>query len=229
VLVEAGSNGMMLCIGDVFDKQETAAIRSEVEKLNFVDGRATAGWAARLVKDNEQADADDNQLKTLRARIAERILQNEIFQMAVRPKALTPLMISRYKSGKQYGTHVDDALMGGMRTDISFTLFLTEPETYEGGALVVESAAGEQEFKLAAGAMIVYPSTALHRVESVQKGERLAAVGWARSFIRSSEQREILFDLENARRNIFDLHGKTSAFDQLSKCSANLLRMWADD
>ena len=82
-------------------------------------------------------------------------------------------MISRYKSGKQYGTHVDDALMRGMRTDISFTLFLTEPETYEGGALVVESAAGEQEFKLAAGAMIVYPSTALHRVESVQKGSEL--------------------------------------------------------
>ena len=114
---------MMLCIGDVFDKQETAAMRSEVEKLNFVDGRATAGWAARLVKDNEQADAGDNQLKALRARIAERILQNEIFQMAVRPKALTPLIISRYKPGKQYGTHVDDALMRGLRTDIFFTLF----------------------------------------------------------------------------------------------------------
>jgi PKHD-type hydroxylase len=219
---------MMLCIGEVFDKQEAAAIRSEVEDLNFVDGRATAGWAARLVKDNEQADADDNQ-QALRTRIAERILQNEIFQMAVRPKVLTPLMISRYKPGKQYGTHVDDALMRGLRTDISFTLFLSEPETYEGGALVVESAAGEQEFRLAAGAMIVYPSTALHRVESVKKGERLAAVGWARSFIRSSEQREILFDLENVRRNIFDLHGKTPAFDQVSKCSANLLRMWADD
>ena len=101
--------------------------------------------------------------------------------MAVRPKALTPLMISRYKPD-----HVDDALMRGLRIDISFTLFLSEPETYEGGALVVESAAGEHEFRLAAGAMIVYPSTALHRVESVKKGERLAAVGWARSFIRSS-------------------------------------------
>src|SRR5215467_13414960 len=199
---------MMLCIGDVLDKREAAAIRSEVENLTFVDGRATAGWAARLVKDNEQADADDNQLKALRSRIAERILQNEIFQLAVRPKALTPLMISRYKPGKQYGTHVDDALMRGLRTDISFTLFLAEPETYKGGALVIESAAGEQEFRLAAGAMIVYPSTALHRVEAVEKGERLAAVGWARSFIRSSEQREILFDLENVRRNIFDLHGK---------------------
>jgi PKHD-type hydroxylase len=220
---------MMLCIGDVLDKREAAAIRSEVENLTFVDGRATAGWAARLVKDNEQADADDNQLKALRSRIAERILQNEIFQLAVRPKALTPLLISRYKPGKQYGTHVDDALMRGMRTDVSFTLFLAEPETYEGGALVVETAAGEQEFKLLAGSMIVYPSNALHRVAPVQKGERLAAVGWARSFIRSAEQREILFDLENARRDIFDSHGKTPAFDQLSKCSANLLRMWAND
>jgi len=219
----------MLCIGDVLDKREAAAIRSEVENLTFVDGRATAGWAARLVKDNEQADADDNQLKALRSRIAERILQNEIFQLAVRPKALTPLLISRYKPGKQYGTHVDDALMRGMRTDVCFTLFLAEPETYEGGALVVETAAGEQEFKLVAGSMIVYPSNALHRVAPVQKGERLAAVGWARSFIRSAEQREILFDLENARRDIFDSHGKTPAFDQLSKCSANLLRMWADD
>ena len=220
---------MMLCIGDVLDKREAAAIRSEVENLTFVDGRATAGWAARLVKDNEQADADDNQLKALRSRIAERILQNEIFQLAVRPKALTPLLISRYKPGKQYGTHVDDALMRGMRTDVCFTLFLAEPETYEGGALVVETAAGEQEFKLVAGSMIVYPSNALHRVAPVHKGERLAGVGWTRSFIRSAEQREILFDLENARRDIFDSHGKTPAFDQLSKCSANLLRMWVDD
>ena len=111
-------------------------------------------------------------------------------------------MISRYKPGKQYGTHVDDALMRVLRTDISFTLFLTEPETYEGGALVVESAAGEQEFKLAAGAMIVYPSTVLHRVELVQKGERLAAVGWARSFIRSSERAK-LFLISKMRGEVY--------------------------
>ena len=220
---------MMLCIGDVLDKREAAAIRSEVENLTFVDGRATAGWAARLVKDNEQADANDNQLEALRSRIAERILENDLFQLAVRPKALTPLMITRYKPGKQYGTHVDDALMRGMRTDVSFTLFLAEPETYEGGALVIESAAGEQEFKLVAGSMVVYPSNTLHRVAAVENGERLAAVGWARSFIRSSEQREILFDLEKARRDMFELHGKTPVFDQLSKCTANLLRMWVED
>ena|SRR5215831_13541008 len=220
---------MMLCIGHVVDQREAAALRSEAECLTFVDGRGTAGWAARLVKDNEQADADDDQLESLRSRLAERILQNEIFQLAVRPKALTPLMFSRYRPGKQYGTHVDDALMRGMRTDVSFTLFLAEPENYEGGALVVETAAGEQEFKLTAGSMVVYPSNTLHRVAPVQNGERLAAVGWARSFIRSAEQREILFDLENARRDIFDSQGKTAIFDRLSKCSANLLRMWVDD
>ena len=146
---------MMLCIGDLFDQAEAAALRSEVERLRFADGRATAGWAARLVKNNEQADADDDQLESLRSRISERILQNEIFQLAVRPKALTPVMISRYRPGKQYGTHVDDALMRGMRTDVSFTLFLAEPENYEGDALVVETAAGEQEFKLTAGSMVV--------------------------------------------------------------------------
>jgi PKHD-type hydroxylase len=220
---------MMLCIGDVLEGSEAAAIRARVEALKFLDGRSTAGWAARLVKDNEQADPDASELAALRHRIEERILANELFQLAARPKALTPLIISRYKPGKQYGTHIDDALMRGMRTDVSFTLFLAEPDTYDGGALVVETAAGEQSFKLAAGSMILYPSNTLHRVAPVENGERLAVVGWARSFVRSTERREILFDLETVRREIFDREGKSSAFDQLSKCSANLLRMWADD
>ena len=220
---------MLLCIGTVLNSEETGEIRSEIEALSFVDGRTTAGWAARLVKDNEQADGGDRRAEAIRRRIAERILDNELFQLAVRPKALTPLMISRYKPGKQYGTHVDDALMRGMRTDVSFTLFLADPETYEGGELVIESSAGEQSFKLPAGAMIVYPSTSLHRVAPVREGERLAAVGWARSFVRSAERREILFDLETARRAVFEAQGKSEAFDQLSKCGANLLRMWAED
>jgi PKHD-type hydroxylase len=220
---------MMICIGNVLERNEVAEIRSRIEALEFVDGRSTAGWAARLVKDNEQADPDDSQLAQLRGCMEERILENELFQLAVRPKTLTPLMISRYKPGKKYGTHVDDALMCGMRTDVSFTLFLAEPETYEGGALVIETAAGEQAFRLAAGSMIVYPSNTLHRVSPVESGERMAAVGWARSFVRSPERREILFDLETARREVFETQGKSSIFDQLSKCSANLLRMWADD
>lgn len=220
---------MQLCIGSVLNSGEADAVRAEIEAMSFVDGRTTAGWAARLVKDNEQAEASDLRAEAVRSTIVARILDNDLFQLAVRPKALTPIMISRYKSGKQYGTHVDDALMRGMRTDVSFTLFLADPDSYEGGELVIESSAGEQSFKLPAGSMIVYPSTAQHRVAPVSKGERLAAVGWARSFIRSAEKREILFDLETARRTVFNRDGKTETFDLLSKSSANLLRLWAED
>lgn len=219
---------MMLCIGDVLNSKDLEEVRADIETLAFVDGRATAGWAARLVKNNEQAEAG-SQVDALRRRIAEQVLDNELFQIAVRPKALTPLLISRYGPGKQYGTHVDDAMMQGMRTDVSFTLFLSDPDSYEGGELVIETSAGEQPFKLRAGSMIVYPSTTLHRVGPVERGMRVAAVGWARSFVRSAEQREILFDLETARRDLFEREGKSGAFDLLSKCGANLLRLWADD
>jgi PKHD-type hydroxylase len=219
---------VILCIGIIINKDEIGEILVEIEKLNFVDGRSTAGWAARLVKDNEQAEADQR-LTSLRLRIEERILDNEVFQIAARPKTLTPVLISRYSAGKQYGSHVDDALMQGMRTDRSFTLFLANPESYDGGELVIESSAGEQTFKLEAGSMILYPSTTLHRVEPVRRGSRIAAFGWVRSFVRSAEQREILFDLETARRDLFDHEGKSARFDRLSKCSANLIRMWAED
>jgi PKHD-type hydroxylase len=128
-----------------------------------------------------------------------------------------------------YGTHVDDALMGGMRTDISFTLFLSDPESYDGGELVTESHAGEQPFKLPAGSLVLYPSTTLHRVEPVTRGSRLAAVGWVRSLVRDPARRELLFDLDTARKALFDRDGKSPEFDLLSKCGANLLRMWAED
>ena len=219
---------MILCIGDVLNSKELDEICSKVAELTFVDGRATAGWSARLVKDNEQAEGS-KQVEIVLRRLAERILANELFQLAVRPKRLTPLLISRYGEGKQYGTHVDDALMQGMRTDVSFTLFLADPDSYVGGELIIETSAGEQPFKLPAGSMVVYPSTTLHRVAPVESGLRVAAVGWARSYVRTAENREILFDLETARRDLFEREGKTSAFDLLSKCSANLLRLWVDD
>jgi PKHD-type hydroxylase len=219
---------MLLCIGTVLNSEDLSDIYADVEQIKFVDGRATAGWAARLVKNNEQAEAG-GPVEGLRRRLADHILDHELFQIAVRPKALTPLLVSRYGPGKQYGTHVDDALMGGMRTDVSFTLFLSDPDSYEGGELVIETSAGEQPFKLPAGSMIVYPSTTLHRVAPVEKGVRLAAVGWARSFVRDAEKREILFDLETARRDLFEREGKSGAFDLLSKCGTNLLRLWAED
>jgi len=138
-------------------------------------------------------------------------------------------MFSRYDADMHYGTHVDDALMHGMRTDVSFTLFLSEPESYDGGELVIESAAGEEAVKLSAGSLIAYPSTTLHRVTAVTRGARLAAVGWARSLIREAARRELLFDLDTAPRALFDRDGKTAEYDLLAKSTANLMRMWVED
>jgi PKHD-type hydroxylase len=172
---------MILCIGNVLNKDDLDFTDSKLQGATFIDGRVTAGWSARLVKNNEQAQSDEA-LDELRATLEERILGNEVFQLAAQPKVLTPILISRYAPGRQYGTHVDDALMSGMRTDLSFTLFLSEPDTYEGGELVMETSAGEQPYKLPAGAMIVYPSTTLHRVMPVESGLRVAAVGYAAIF-----------------------------------------------
>jgi PKHD-type hydroxylase len=138
-------------------------------------------------------------------------------------------MFSAYEPGMRYGSHVDDALMQGMRTDVSFTLFLSEPASYDGGELVIESASGEDAVKLEAGGLVAYPSTALHHVTEVTRGVRLAAVGWARSYVRDGARRELLFDLDTARRQMFARHGKSADYDLVSKSLANLLRMWVED
>ena len=146
----------------------------------------------------------------------------------MRPRHVTPLLFSRYHDGMEYGTHVDDPLMYNLRSDVSFTLFLSDPATYTGGELVMETSGGEQAYKLNRGDMIAYPSTTLHRVNPVTSGERMAAVGWSQSYVRDQNQREILWELDVARRAIFDKEKKSREFDIISKAHANLLRMWAD-
>lgn len=220
---------MYTVIADVIDAAEVAQAREILAAAEFVDGRATAGWHAKLVKNNLQAAPTDGAVARLKETLAQKIGANPLFRLVARPKSLTPLILSRYEPGMAYGSHVDDALMNGVRTDVSFTLFLSDPDTYEGGALVIETSGGEEDVRLPAGSLVAYPSTTLHRVAEVTKGARLAAVGWARSLIRDPARRELLFDLDTARQSLFQQHGKTAAFDLLSKTSANLLRMWAED
>jgi PKHD-type hydroxylase len=162
-------------------------------------------------------------------RIEQALLGHEVFIAAARPKRLVRLLISRYEPGMTYGTHVDDALMEGVRTDLSFTLFLSDPDSYEGGALVIEDSYGERPIRLPAGELILYPSTSLHRVEPLSSGVRLAAVGWVRSYIRDPARREVLFDLEMALRQVHAQEGKSAVFDTLVKSRTNLLRLWAED
>lgn len=220
---------MQIVIADILTEGDLATVHAALSRTRFIDGRETAGFAARKVKDNRQADVTDRTLDSARALVAARIMANELFRIAARPKALTPLLFSRTETGMQYGIHIDDALMGGLRTDVAFTLFLDPPDAYDGGELVIESAAGADPVKLSAGSMIVYPATTLHRVAPVTRGTRYVAAGWARSFVRDAAQRELLFDLDTARRTIFKREGKSTEFDLLSKSLANLLRMWAED
>jgi len=218
---------MQIVIGDVLSAEDIDLIRATLAQATFVDGRETAGFAARLVKHNRQAS--DRKTETVRKLVEERILAHEVFALAVRPKALTPILFSRYEPGMHYGSHVDDPLMQGLRTDVSFTLFLSDPASYDGGELVIEGASGEDAVKLAAGSMIAYPSTALHHVAEVTHGERLAAIGWARSYVRDGAKRELLFELDTARRQLFKREGKSAEYDLVSKSLANLLRMWVED
>jgi len=195
----------------------------------FVDGKTTAGWHARARKNNLQARTTSS-VEQLYKQVEHALLQHELVVAAARPKRIVRLQLSRYEKGMSYGSHVDDAIMQGQRTDLSFTLFLNVPDQYEGGALVIDEASGERAFRMDAGAMLLYPSTSLHRVEEVTSGERLVLVGWIRSYIADAQERELLFDLER----VIAMHrqqdnSNTPALDLLLKTRSNLLRRWAQD
>jgi len=219
---------MFLRIGAILSSHEVAALRDLLEQADFEDGRRTAGWHARAVKRNEQANLGPVADAVL-TKVKQALLAHDVFLAAARPKKFVKLLISRYRPGMTYGTHFDDALMEGSRTDLSFTLFLSDPAEYEGGELVIEDSLEDRSIKLAAGEMILYPSGTLHRVKPVASGSRLAVVGWLRSHVRDPARREILFDLELTLRELFDRDGKTEMFDRLVKTRTNLLRLWVED
>jgi len=219
---------MILAIADLLSAADLEAVGSALAGASFSDGRATAGWSARLVKQNLQAREGPG-VRRARSLIEARLLEHTVCQLATRPKRLIGPLFGRYEPGHVYGVHVDDALIDGVRSDVAFSLFLSPPESYEGGELVIETAAGEEAFKLPAGSLVTYPATFLHRVAPVSGGSRLVAAGWVRSLVRDPAHRELLFDLDTARRRLFDRDGKSAEADLLAKCTANLLREWCDD
>ena len=195
---------------------------------DFVDGSRTAGRGAAPVKHNRQMPPGPR--SDLIKRKAESALEAHAgFRAAALPKRIIRTLVSRYEPGHAYGVHVDDALMGATRSDLSFTLFLSDPETYDGGELVLHEAGGASEIKLSAGDAVLYPTGALHEVREVTAGHRLAVVGWVRSLVRRADQRDILFDLSVSARALTERQGKDETYDRIAKTRANLLRMWAED
>lgn len=203
--------------------QEVAA-----DETLFVDGAATAGWRAAERKNNRQGGSSPL-IKGALKKVEQALHQNALFQSAARPKAIASLMLSRYEEGMAYGAHVDDAMMAGRRTDLSFTLFLSDPESYQGGALVIDRPEGEAAYRLPAGSMVLYPSTSLHWVAPVTGGVRAAAVGWVRSLVREADRREMLFDLDRAVEALRGGRDPERALDLVLKTRSNLLRGWVED
>jgi PKHD-type hydroxylase len=217
---------MILTIAHVLDERGLAEIHTAIAAVDFEAG--TAGWATSGVKRNAQA-VPSLETEAVVESLAATPLANDVFALAARPKRIIGPMISRYTCGDAYGDHIDDPILDGARADLAFTLFLSQEASYDGGELVISRPGSDEMIKLPAGHLVLYPATTLHRVETVTRGTRYAAVGWVRSLVRCAEQRELLFDLDTTRRVLFDRHGKTAEFDTLTRLSANLVRMWADD
>lgn len=223
---------MILCVPNVLGPEELTAIRAELEGANFADGASTAGWSAREVKKNLQVTLGTPGYERLAGLVRDAFLRNGMLQTALLPMSNTMPLFNRYGQGMQYGPHVDAAVMGGIgsavRSDIAITVFLSDPKSYDGGELVVHMNGLAGQFKLEAGSAIAYPANTLHHVTPVTRGARDAAIIWVQSQVRDPAQRELLWDLENAKRQIFGREGKSPLFDSVSKSHANLLRMWAD-
>ena len=219
---------MLLVLENLLLPEDLQYIESLIADARFAPGVDTAGWHAKLVKNNQQMEPGDAE-KKIHQVILNRLRGNDLFNMAAMPMALAPFLVTKTGVGQEYGPHVDDPTMGSsppLRTDISMTVFLSDPQEYAGGELVMDESSGSRAIRLPKGCAVFYPSTTLHHVAPVTEGQRLVALTWIQSHVRKAEQREVLFDLDTARRAIFSKDGKTREFDLISKSHANLMRAW---
>lgn len=216
---------MPIVLSDIFTPAEAQVLFEAAQALDFQDGGKTAGRVAGTVKRNLQA-APGAAREAVLDKVKAALLAHPLFQAVAYPKGFAGMVLSRTEAGGEYGNHVDNALMAGGRSDVSFTIFLCPTESYEGGALCVSDRLEERRFKLEPGEAVVYPSDTLHRVEPVTEGARLAIAGWATSWIGDPRQREILFDLWQAGLRA-EATGDAEQVLLLGKSRSNLLRLWA--
>jgi PKHD-type hydroxylase len=226
---------MLLHIPEVLDAARLAETRALLARAPWVDGRVTAGHQSAQVKDNLQIPEGCPEHRALGEIVLAALESNPLFISSVLPLRVFPPLFNRYDPGMTFGAHVDNAIRQvtgtphRIRTDVSCTLFLSDPASYEGGELIVEDTYGEKRVKLPAGDAVVYPATSLHRVAPVTSGSRLASFFWIQSMVRDDGQRALLFDLDMAiNRARGDLPAGHSAPTELTAVYHNLLRRWAD-
>jgi PKHD-type hydroxylase len=225
---------MLITIPDVLSVGEVAQARAKLDAAEWVDGKVTAGYQAQRVKENHQLPEGHPVAMELGEIVLGALARSPLFMSAALPLRVFPPMFNRYTGGGRFGTHVDTAIRAmattgqRIRTDVSATLFLSAPEEYEGGELLVEDTYGSHSVKLPAGHMVLYPATSLHRVEPVTRGARVASFFWIQSMIRSDGDRSLLFDLDTAiQRLAVEVPGNAAGV-QLTGVYHNLLRRWAE-
>jgi PKHD-type hydroxylase len=222
---------MLIKIPDMLDSTQLAALQSVLHQCKFTDGKLSAGLNAKKHKTNEELIATEDQLDALNSVVMTQLVQHPIYLSSALPAKISLPIYARYTSGMSYGSHIDDPVMGGpsqrYRSDISITVFLSNPDDYDGGELCIETSFGKNEIKLPAGHAVLYPSSSRHAVNPVTRGERLVAITWVQSMVRSAEQRQILFQLSQARDQLRS-QSENSAYQQIDDSYTNLVRMWAE-
>ncbi|MFT3734251.1 MAG: Fe2+-dependent dioxygenase [Rhodocyclaceae bacterium] len=224
----------MIRAQNVLNAEELARLRGLLLAADWADGRITAGTQSAQVKQNRQLPESAAEISEARAIVRKALARHAVFFSAALPADLYPPLFNRYAGGEHFGNHIDNSVRllpdgsRNMRTDISCTLFLSEPDEYEGGELVVEDHFGDKRIKLPAGDMIIYPGTSLHRVEPVTRGERLACFTWVQSMVRDANQRSILFDMDVAIASLRQQQGDTEPVVNLTGAYHNLLRIWTE-
>jgi PKHD-type hydroxylase len=225
---------MMIHIPGVLTAEQVARCREVMEKGAWIDGRVTAGHQSTKVKHNLQLPEDSAEARELGNMVVEAVARSSLFMSAVLPKQVFPPLFNRYDTGMTFGAHVDNAIRGHaasgarIRTDTSATLFISGPEDYDGGELVVDDTYGQHSVKLPAGDMIVYPATSLHRVTPITRGSRIASFFWTQSMIRDEARRALLFDLDMSIVRLSGDHPDHKSVVSLTAVYHNLLRQWAE-
>lgn len=225
---------MLLHIPEVLSKAQVVALRRTLDAGSWLDGATTAGPLAAEAKNNLQFSTESPDYSALSQSIISALERHPLFVSAALPRRILPPMFNRYAGGNHYGNHVDNAIQADgrngerLRTDISVTVFLSEPESYDGGDLIIEDTYGSHEVKLPAGDAIIYPSSSLHRVEPVTAGQRIASFLWVESLVRDAWRRSMLFNLDMTLIKLRGQVGNTDEIVALTGHYHNLLRQWSN-
>lgn len=222
---------MLASIDHLISKQNLTRIRQLLDESPFINGQLSAGMVAKSVKNNQEMNPQSQHFNALNELVMSNLVRHPKFKAAAWPKRVAAPFYARYEAGMEYGEHVDDPVMGQgdlYRTDISITIFLSQPDEYEGGELVIRDSYGERAIKLAAGSAVIYPSHSRHYVAPVISGVRYVAVTWAQSTIRDAQKREMLYELNEAREMLFKELPEGEATRKVSATFNNLVRRWVE-